>query len=117
MHNAMPSFIPQWLLKKRSECFEVWFYFLMSNTCHSVGFWHCLKTLILQPSVLCIVYEHVVDLTAGEESPTDGTAYIFGRDIGSNPKAARRHVCCDFLFLDWMLVFVKVILIDLSNSS
>lgn len=56
----------------------------------------------LQPSILNIVCECVVDITVGEESPTDGTAYIFGRDIGSNPKAVRRHVCCeycDFLFL------------------
>lgn len=33
-----------------------------------------------------------LSMLSGEESPTDGTAYIFGRDIGSNPKAARRHI-------------------------
>lgn len=30
---------------------------------------------------------------SGEECPSDGTAYIFGKDITSNPKAARQHVC------------------------
>ncbi|CAL9121024.1 unnamed protein product [Musa textilis] len=29
---------------------------------------------------------------AGEERPTDGTAYIFGKDIRLYPKAARRHI-------------------------
>ncbi|XP_024027117.1 ABC transporter A family member 1 [Morus notabilis] len=33
-----------------------------------------------------------LSMLSGEESPTDGTAYIFGRDIGSNPKAVRRHI-------------------------
>ncbi|KAG7961902.1 hypothetical protein I3843_09G039100 [Carya illinoinensis] len=33
-----------------------------------------------------------LSMLCGEESPTDGTAYIFGRDICSNPKAARRHI-------------------------
>lgn len=32
-------------------------------------------------------YDHT-----GEESPSGGTASIFGKDICSNPKAARRHV-------------------------
>ncbi|PON86894.1 ABC transporter A, ABCA [Trema orientale] len=33
-----------------------------------------------------------LSMLSGEESPTDGTAYIFGKDICSNPKAARRHI-------------------------
>ncbi|KAB1222272.1 ABC transporter A family member 1 [Morella rubra] len=33
-----------------------------------------------------------LSMLCGEESPTDGTACIFGRDICSNPKAARRHI-------------------------
>lgn len=32
------------------------------------------------------------ELHAGEESPTGGTAFIFGKDICSNPKAARQLV-------------------------
>ncbi|KAF5176169.1 Abc transporter a family member, partial [Thalictrum thalictroides] len=32
-----------------------------------------------------------LSMLTGEESPTDGTAYIFGNDIRSNSKAARRH--------------------------
>lgn len=36
--------------------------------------------------------EYNFDFDAGEESPTDGTAFIFGKNIMSNPKAARRHV-------------------------
>ena len=47
-------------------------------------------------SILCLVSETIVNFTAGEESPTDGSAYIFGKNIRSNPKAARQHVCCDF---------------------
>lgn len=61
----------------------------------------------------------------GEEYPTDGTAFIFGKDIRSDPKAVRRHVCisllptfsagllwlmiyrtsetCTFLLADWLL--------------
>ncbi|XP_050245854.1 ABC transporter A family member 1 isoform X2 [Quercus robur] len=31
-----------------------------------------------------------LSMLSGEESPTDGTAFIFGKDIRSNPKAARR---------------------------
>ncbi|GAV57854.1 ABC_tran domain-containing protein/ABC2_membrane_3 domain-containing protein [Cephalotus follicularis] len=33
-----------------------------------------------------------LSMLSGEESPTDGTAFIFGKDIRSNPKAARRHI-------------------------
>ncbi|KAJ7976760.1 ABC transporter A family member 1 [Quillaja saponaria] len=33
-----------------------------------------------------------LSMLSGEESPTDGTAFIFGKDICSNPKAARRHI-------------------------
>ncbi|KAK1383619.1 hypothetical protein POM88_021354 [Heracleum sosnowskyi] len=43
----------------------------------------------------------------GEESPTDGTTYIFGSDIRMNPKAARRHIgyCLQF---DALLEFLTV---------
>ncbi|PIA53512.1 hypothetical protein AQUCO_00900239v1, partial [Aquilegia coerulea] len=42
-----------------------------------------------------------------EESPTDGTAYIFGNDIRSHSKAARRHIgyCPQF---DALLEFLTV---------
>ncbi|KAL6133968.1 hypothetical protein ACLB2K_066201 [Fragaria x ananassa] len=33
-----------------------------------------------------------LSMLTGEESPTDGTACIFGKDICSNPKAARQHI-------------------------
>ncbi|KAL3632486.1 Phospholipid-transporting ATPase abca1 [Castilleja foliolosa] len=33
-----------------------------------------------------------LSMLSGEEKPTDGTAYIFGKDIRSNPKAARQHI-------------------------
>ncbi|XVE75594.1 hypothetical protein DITRI_Ditri12bG0105900 [Diplodiscus trichospermus] len=33
-----------------------------------------------------------LSMLTGEESPTEGTAFIFGKDISSNPKAARRHI-------------------------
>ncbi|KAK4797503.1 hypothetical protein SAY86_029829 [Trapa natans] len=33
-----------------------------------------------------------LSMLTGEEYPTDGTAFIFGQDIRSNPKAARRHI-------------------------
>lgn len=33
---------------------------------------------------------------AGEEFPSEGTAFIFGKDIRSDPKAARQHVCLFF---------------------
>lgn len=33
-----------------------------------------------------------LSMLSGEEHPTDGTAFIFGKDICSNPKAARRHI-------------------------
>ncbi|KAK6289772.1 hypothetical protein POUND7_001313 [Theobroma cacao] len=33
-----------------------------------------------------------LSMLTGEESPTEGTAFIFGKDIASNPKAARRHI-------------------------
>ncbi|KAF9597369.1 hypothetical protein IFM89_017715 [Coptis chinensis] len=40
-----------------------------------------------------------LSMLTGEEIPTDGTAYIFGNDIRSNPKAARRHVISDVTVL------------------
>ncbi|KAF8403773.1 hypothetical protein HHK36_011878 [Tetracentron sinense] len=33
-----------------------------------------------------------LSMLSGEECPTDGTAYIFGNNICSHPKAARRHI-------------------------
>ncbi|CAK9155595.1 unnamed protein product [Ilex paraguariensis] len=44
---------------------------------------------------------------AGEEYPTDGTAFIFGKDISLNPKAARRQIgyCPQF---DALLEFLTV---------
>ncbi|CAL9065166.1 unnamed protein product [Musa banksii] len=33
-----------------------------------------------------------LSMLTGEEKPTDGTAYIFGKDIRLYPKAARRHI-------------------------
>ncbi|GAB4843869.1 Phospholipid-transporting ATPase abca1 [Ancistrocladus abbreviatus] len=33
-----------------------------------------------------------LSMLTGEEHPTDGTAFIFGKDIKSNPKAARKHI-------------------------
>ncbi|WJZ94126.1 hypothetical protein VitviT2T_013011 [Vitis vinifera] len=33
-----------------------------------------------------------LSMLTGEECPTDGTAFIFGKDVCSNPKAARRHI-------------------------
>ncbi|KAI3471608.1 hypothetical protein Pfo_028258 [Paulownia fortunei] len=43
----------------------------------------------------------------GEERPSNGTAYIFGKDIRSNPKAAHQHIgyCPQF---DALLEFVTV---------
>ncbi|XP_043815842.1 ABC transporter A family member 1 isoform X2 [Manihot esculenta] len=38
-----------------------------------------------------------LSMLSGEESPTDGTAFIFGKDIRSNPKAVRRHVVMEKL--------------------
>ncbi|KAK4485446.1 hypothetical protein RD792_008087, partial [Penstemon davidsonii] len=48
-----------------------------------------------------------LSMLSGEERPSDGTAYIFGQDIKSNPKAARRHIgyCPQF---DALLEFVTV---------
>ncbi|KAL5708093.1 Phospholipid-transporting ATPase abca1 [Ranunculus cassubicifolius] len=48
-----------------------------------------------------------LSMLTGEESPTDGTACIFGNDIGSNPKAARRNIgyCPQF---DALLEFLTV---------
>lgn len=48
-----------------------------------------------------------LSMLTGEESPTDGTAFIFGNDIRSNPKAVRRHVgyCPQF---DALLEFLTV---------
>ncbi|GMH18706.1 hypothetical protein Nepgr_020547 [Nepenthes gracilis] len=33
-----------------------------------------------------------LSMLSGEERPTGGTAFIFGKDIRSNPKAARKHI-------------------------
>ncbi|XP_048321587.1 ABC transporter A family member 1 isoform X2 [Ziziphus jujuba] len=38
-----------------------------------------------------------LSMLSGEESPTDGTAFIFGKSIISNPKAARKHVVMEKL--------------------
>lgn len=40
---------------------------------------------------------------SGEESPTGGTAFVFGKDICLYPKAIRQHVCINFsfIFLFW----------------
>lgn len=48
-----------------------------------------------------------LSMLTGEEAPTDGTAFIFGNDIRSNPKAVRRHVgyCPQF---DALLEFLTV---------
>ncbi|XP_050230528.1 ABC transporter A family member 1 isoform X2 [Mercurialis annua] len=48
-----------------------------------------------------------LSMLSGEESPTDGTAFIFGNDIRSNPKAVRRHIgyCPQF---DALLEFLTV---------
>ncbi|KAL6530473.1 Phospholipid-transporting ATPase abca1 [Orobanche minor] len=48
-----------------------------------------------------------LSMLSGEECPSDGAAYIFGKDITSNPKAARQHIgyCPQF---DALLEFVTV---------
>ncbi|KAJ6921835.1 ABC transporter A family member 1 isoform X1, partial [Populus alba x Populus x berolinensis] len=48
-----------------------------------------------------------LSMLTGEESPTDGSAFIFGKDMRSNPKAARRHIgyCPQF---DALLEFLTV---------
>ncbi|XAR68503.1 Maltose-transporting ATPase [Bertholletia excelsa] len=48
-----------------------------------------------------------LSMLSGEERPTDGTAYIFGNDISSNPKAAHQHIgyCPQF---DALLEFLTV---------
>ncbi|KAM7263046.1 hypothetical protein ACFE04_000729 [Oxalis oulophora] len=48
-----------------------------------------------------------LSMLSGEESPTDGTAFIFGKDVRSNPKAARQHIgyCPQF---DALLEFLTV---------
>ncbi|XWS56284.1 hypothetical protein CRYUN_Cryun09bG0072800 [Craigia yunnanensis] len=48
-----------------------------------------------------------LSMLTGEESPTEGTAFIFGEDISSNPKAARHHIgyCPQF---DALLEYVTV---------
>ncbi|OMO71381.1 ABC transporter-like protein, partial [Corchorus capsularis] len=38
-----------------------------------------------------------LSMLTGEESPTEGTAFIFGKDISLNPKAARHHVVMEKL--------------------
>lgn len=56
----------------------------------------------------------ILNFCAGEECPTDGTAFIFGKDVCSNPKAARRHVSPDLGYILVMLEcrwFVEDILI------
>ncbi|KAL0453116.1 UNVERIFIED_CONTAM: ABC transporter A family member 1 [Sesamum latifolium] len=44
-----------------------------------------------------VVARDGVRLVVGEERPTAGTAFIFGRDIRSDPKAARHHVVMEKL--------------------
>ncbi|KAI3472205.1 hypothetical protein Pfo_029693 [Paulownia fortunei] len=48
-----------------------------------------------------------LSMLSGEERPSNGTAYIFGKDIRSNPKAAHQHIgyCPQF---DALLEFVTV---------
>nr|XP_018630849.1 ABC transporter A family member 1 isoform X1 [Nicotiana tomentosiformis] len=48
-----------------------------------------------------------LSMLSGEEHPSDGTAFIFGKDIRSNPKVARRHIgyCPQF---DALLEFLTV---------
>ncbi|XP_078148271.1 ATP-binding cassette A1 isoform X2 [Carex rostrata] len=48
-----------------------------------------------------------LSMLTGEETPSDGTAYIFGNDIRKNPKAARRRIgyCPQF---DALLEFLTV---------
>ncbi|KAL1813550.1 hypothetical protein ACET3Z_023615 [Daucus carota] len=48
-----------------------------------------------------------LSMLSGEESPTGGTAYIFGSDMRMNPKAARQHIgyCPQF---DALLEFLTV---------
>ncbi|XP_048142031.1 LOW QUALITY PROTEIN: ABC transporter A family member 1 [Rhodamnia argentea] len=48
-----------------------------------------------------------LSMLTGEEYPTGGTAFVFGKDIRSNPKAARRHIgyCPQFdALLDYLTV-------------
>ncbi|XP_027188413.1 ABC transporter A family member 1 isoform X3 [Cicer arietinum] len=48
-----------------------------------------------------------ISMLCGEESPSDGTAFIFGKDICSHPKAARKYIgyCPQF---DALLEFLTV---------
>ncbi|CAJ2671488.1 unnamed protein product [Trifolium pratense] len=48
-----------------------------------------------------------LSMLCGEESPSDGTAFIFGKDICSHPKAARKYIgyCPQF---DALLEFLTV---------
>ncbi|XP_070027820.1 ABC transporter A family member 1 isoform X2 [Nicotiana sylvestris] len=48
-----------------------------------------------------------LSMLSGEENPSDGTAFIFGKDIRSDPKVARRHIgyCPQF---DALLEFLTV---------
>ncbi|XP_058204039.1 ABC transporter A family member 1 isoform X2 [Rhododendron vialii] len=48
-----------------------------------------------------------LSMLSGEERPSDGTAFIFGKDISSNPKAAHCHIgyCPQF---DALLEFLTV---------
>ncbi|WCJ33447.1 ATP-binding cassette sub-family A member 2 [Euphorbia peplus] len=48
-----------------------------------------------------------LSMLSGEESPTDGTAFVFGKNIKENPKAVRRHIgyCPQF---DALLEFLTV---------
>lgn len=53
----------------------------------------------------------------GEESPSEGTAFIFGKDIRTDPKAARCHVCkriCLLLF--WIVIcYYSLIIFGVVN--
>lgn len=48
-----------------------------------------------------------LSMLSGEERPSSGTAFIFGKDLNSNPKAARQHIgyCPQF---DALLEFLSV---------
>lgn len=54
-------------------------------------------------------------VNSGEEHPSSGTAFIFGKDISSNPKAARRHVCLDFFSISYFFILISR-LIQLSSG-
>lgn len=65
----------------------------------------CMYIRCLQTELACrhqLIFRTVdsVCFCAGEEKPTDGTAYIFGKDIRLYPKAARRHVILIIIFFN-----------------